>query len=161
MTLAEALALTGEELRLANPCDFRVTVLGEPRSLLALVFEEMRRFGQEALSNAFRHAQARLIEVEINYSRGEFKVRVRDDGIGIAAEVLNPGFRPGHWGLPGMRERGAKIGGQLEIWSRTGAGTEIELRVPAGAAYVSKSKNSILGWLLGSNFEAKRTRDAS
>jgi signal transduction histidine kinase/ligand-binding sensor domain-containing protein len=150
-TLANALAVAGNDLQTAYPCEFRVTVSGDPRPLIPLVFEEMRRFGHEALSNAFRHAKAKLIEVEIHYERSEFKVRVRDDGIGIDAEVLNPGFRHGHWGLPGMRERAAKIGGRLDIWSRAEAGTEIELHLPAGAAYIAKSEQAKFARWAGSS----------
>jgi signal transduction histidine kinase len=107
----------------------------------------MHRLGREALSNAFRHGHAKSIEAELNYERNQFRVCIRDDGIGIDAEVLSRGSRPGHFGLPGMRERAAKIGGHLDIWSRPGAGTEIEVRVPAAAAYVPKAKRSRLGWL--------------
>jgi signal transduction histidine kinase len=146
MTLAEALAALGADLQTAYPCEFRVTVIGDPLPLLPLVFEEMRRFGQEALSNAFRHAHAALIEAEIHYARSDFKVRIRDDGIGIDAAVLEPGFRPGHWGLPGMRERAAKIGGRLELWSRAGAGTEIELHLAAGAAYAAAAPERFRIW---------------
>ena len=146
MTLAEALAALGADLQTAYPCEFRVTVIGDPLPLLPLVFEEMRRFGQEALSNAFRHAHAKLIEAEIHYTRSEFKVRIRDDGIGIDAAVLEPGFRPGHWGLPGMRERAAKIGGRLELWSRAGAGTEIELHLSGGAAYAAAASERFRMW---------------
>jgi signal transduction histidine kinase/ligand-binding sensor domain-containing protein len=148
MTLAEALALAGNDLRSAYHCDFRVTVVGVLRPLFPLVFEELRKFGQEALANAFRHSRAQTIEVEINYGSSEFSVRVRDDGVGIEEGVLKPGFRQGHWGLPGMRERAAKIGGRLEIWSRSGAGTEIELKLPARAAYVTGPRRAFVRrWL--------------
>jgi signal transduction histidine kinase/ligand-binding sensor domain-containing protein len=145
--LADALALAGNDMKKTYPGDFRVTVIGEPRPLHPIVFDEVHRLGREALSNAFRHAHAKSIEAELNYERNQFRVRIRDDGIGIAAEVLSPGFRAGHWGLPGMRERAEKIGGHVDIWSRPGAGTEIELRVPAAAAYVPKLKRSRFGWL--------------
>ena len=62
-------------------------------------------------------------------------MRVRDDGCGIDSEVANLGARAGHWGLPGMRERAKGFGGNLEVWSEHGAGTEIELTIPAGIAY--------------------------
>ena len=88
----------------------------------------------EAMRNAFRHARARRIEVEIRYDTRELRVRVRDDGIGMDASVLQEG-RTGHYGLPGMRERAKSIGGQLEVWSEQGAGTELELTVPASVAY--------------------------
>ena len=145
--LAAALALAGNDLKRAYPAEFRVTVNGEPVPLHPVVFDEVHRLGREALSNAFRHSDARSIEAELHYERDQFRVCIRDDGVGIAAEVLSHGFRAGHWGLPGMRERAAKLGGHVDIWSRPGAGTEIELRVPATAAYVTKRKRGTLGWL--------------
>jgi signal transduction histidine kinase/ligand-binding sensor domain-containing protein len=145
--LAEALALAGNELKGVYPGDFRVTVNGEPLPLHPVVFDELHRLGREAISNAFRHSHARNIEAELHYEHGQFRMRIRDDGVGIAAEIMNPGFRTGHWGLPGMRERATKLGAHLDIWSRPSAGTEIELRVPAAAAYVPKQKRRRLGWL--------------
>jgi signal transduction histidine kinase len=147
--LGDALSVIGNELQETSPADFRVTVIGDPQPIHPIVFQEMHRFAREALSNAFRHAQAKSIEAELSYARNEFRVRIRDDGIGIDAEVLRQGFRAGHFGLPGMRERAAKIGGLLDIWSRARAGTEIELRVPAAAAYESRLKPSRFKWLTG------------
>jgi signal transduction histidine kinase len=65
----------------------------------------------------------------------EAQSRVRDDGIGVDPQVLIRGRRAGHWGLPGMRERGEGLGGQLGVWSEKDAGTEIELRLSAHIAY--------------------------
>ena len=84
--------------------------------------------------NAFRHAQARKVEVELDYSASQLRVLVRDDGRGIDPEVLASG-RDGHWGLSGMRERAERIGAQLKLWSREGAGTEVELSVPGAIAF--------------------------
>jgi signal transduction histidine kinase len=139
--------LAGNELKGLYPGDFRVTVNGEPLPLHPVVFDEVHRLGREAIANAFRHSHAKNIEAELHYERSQFRIRIRDDGIGIAAEIMNSGFRTGHWGLPGMRERATKLGGHLDIWSRPGAGTEIELRVPAAAAYVPRRKRRILSWL--------------
>jgi len=63
---------------------------------------------------------------------------VRDDGIGVDPEVLSREGRAGHWGLRGMRERAKRIGGHLEVWSEHGAGTEVELTVPASVAYAAQ-----------------------
>jgi len=60
---------------------------------------------------------------------------VRDDGKGIDATVLNSGGRAGHHGLPGMHERARLAGGSLAVWSKPGAGTEIELTIPGAIAY--------------------------
>ena len=59
-----------------------------------------------------------------------------DDGRGIEASILEAGGRPGHWGLTGMKERARRVAGSFEVWSRSGAGTEIELQLPAAIAYV-------------------------
>ena len=50
-------------------------------------------------------------------------------------KVLQEGGRAGHWGLPGIRERAKQIGARFDIWSEGGAGTEVELTVPASVAY--------------------------
>jgi signal transduction histidine kinase len=145
--LADALARAGNDLKRVYPVDFRVRVNGEPVPLHPVVFDEVQRLGREALSNAFRHSHAKNIEAELHYERNQFRICIRDDGVGIAADVLSQGFRAGHWGLPGMRERAAKLGGQIDIWSRPNAGAEIDLRIPAAAAYVTKRKRGKLGWL--------------
>jgi signal transduction histidine kinase len=90
--------------------------------------------GREALANAFRHARADDIEAEVTYDANALHVRIRDDGQGISSGVLDAG-KPGHFGLVGMRERAKKLGAHLEVWSRPGAGTEVDLRVPASVAY--------------------------
>ena len=98
--------------------------------------DELFRIGQEILRNAFRHAHAKQIEVEIRYSARELRLRIRDDGTGIDSKVLNAGARPGHWGLPGVRERAKLIGAEFDLWSQAAAGTEIQIRVPASLAYL-------------------------
>ena len=132
--LAEALAAEGDQFAQLHPIPFRVSVQGIRRDLHPIVREEGFLIAREALGNAFRHAQARDIEAEVTYGERALQVRVRDDGLGISAAVLQAG-RPGHFGLIGMRERAKKLGGQLEVWSKPGAGTEIDLRVPAQVAY--------------------------
>ena len=78
---------------------------------------------------------AREIEAEIRYDDRVLRLRIRDDGKGIDRRVLEEGGRAGHWGLLGIRERTKRIGARLDIWSEAGAGTEIELTVPASIAY--------------------------
>jgi nitrate/nitrite-specific signal transduction histidine kinase len=66
---------------------------------------------------------------------------VRDNGKGIDPQLLKQGVgRQGHFGLEGMRERAAVVGGKLTVWSALDAGTEIELTVPAGNAYIAEAK---------------------
>lgn len=128
-----ALSLVAPE----NPPAFRVTVEGEPRDLGPILQDEVYRIARELLRNAFRHARAGNIEAEIRYERRQFSLHVRDDGKGIEPEILKAGGRAGHWGLPGMRERGNRFGAKLEFWSEAGAGTEAVLTVPGSIAYVA------------------------
>jgi len=85
--------------------------------------------------NAFRHAQASRIDVELEYSKKHLRILVRDNGSGIDSTVLQTG-RDGHWGLAGMRERAESIGARLKVWSRAQAGTEVELLILSNIAFV-------------------------
>lgn len=132
--LAQALSRIPQELGLQEPGGFRVVVEGPPQPLRPLIRDEVYRISREALINAFRHSGAAEMEVEIEFTRRALRVLVRDDGRGIDPEVLRAG-REGHWGLSGMRERAERVGAQLRVWSRVGAGTEVELSVPAEIAF--------------------------
>ena len=142
--LGETLAAFGSEFA-GNPgpqCpSYRVWVEGEPRTLDAMVRDEVFRVAREAIRNAFRHAGATHIEAELVYGSTHFCVRVRDDGMGIDPHVLAQGRRDGQWGLPGMRERASSFKAEFNVWSQTGAGTEVELRIPAQMAYVRPARS--------------------
>jgi signal transduction histidine kinase len=142
--LAQLLTAAGQELAhseeaLGNAPVFCVTVEGERQDLAPLLQDEVYRIGRELLRNAFKHAQARRIEVEIRYERRQLRVHVRDDGKGIDPEILKAGGRAGHFGLPGMRERVDRFGGKLEFWSESGAGAEARLTAPGSAAYANSN----------------------
>ena len=143
-TLGEELASDPENNR---PPEFQVTVEGESRDLHPILRDEIYRIAGESLRNAFRHAGARRVEVEIRYGSEEFRVRVRDDGKGMDAVVSGQG-RAGHYGLPGMRERAKLIGGKLTVWSELGQGSEVELEIPASTVYAGKGKRFWLSNLL-------------
>ncbi|XXF80137.1 triple tyrosine motif-containing protein [Myxococcaceae bacterium GXIMD 01537] len=133
--VSDALAQVGEELAEGAPMSFRLVVEGAPRELDAAVQVELFLIGREALLNAFQHAGGTAVEAELRFDSSELLMRIRDDGAGVAPEILEMGGRPGHWGLAGMHERAARIGATLRVWSRTGAGTEVELTVPAAIVY--------------------------
>jgi signal transduction histidine kinase len=132
--LSQALAVEGEQLSLEQPAEFRLSNEGVPRDLHPVVREEAFMIIREALGNAFRHADAKHIEVDLSYGESGLRIRVRDDGRGVSAEVLTSG-RQNRFGLVGMREGALKLSAQLDIWSRPGAGTEVELRIPANIAF--------------------------
>ena len=143
--LALAISTLGEELTTDSSNHrpaFRVAVEGSSRDLHPILRDETYKIAAEALRNAFRHSQARQIEVEIRYDNEQFRLRVRDDGKGIDPAILSSQSSKGHYGLPGMRERATLIGGKLVVWSEVDAGTEVELRVPAGTAYATDRKSS-------------------
>ncbi len=141
--LARAISTLGEELRTSETSQdsavFHVDVEGTPRELQPILRDEVYRIAGEALRNAFQHAQAQRIEVEIRYDERRFRLRVRDDGKGIDPKLLNEGGRPGHYGLRGMRERAKLLGGKLAVWSELDSGTELELRISASHAYEGSS----------------------
>ncbi len=124
---------------------FHVTVEGPPRTLSPVLQDEVYRIGREVLRNAFRHAHARQIEVEMRYDDRVLRLRIRDDGRGIGRKVLAEGARAGHWGLPGIRERAKRIGARLAIWSQVGVGTEVELTIPARVAYAKSQVRGRFG----------------
>jgi len=132
--LVQAVRSLGDELASQDSARFRLFVEGPPRDLQPIVRDEIYGIAREALRNAFRHAKARWIEAEIRYSNQALRLRIRDDGRGMDPEIVEKGLI-GHYGLLGMCERATQIGGQLDIWSGTGAGTEIELNIPGSIAY--------------------------
>jgi len=134
LDLEHAFSEVNQELGFQQQIAFRVIVLGRPRLLRNAVREHVYRIGREALVNAFHHAGARNIEVEVEYAPRRLRVVVRDDGRGIDTRLLQS-ERGEHWGLLGMRERSERIGAKLRIWSRHAAGTEVELSVPGRVAF--------------------------
>jgi signal transduction histidine kinase/ligand-binding sensor domain-containing protein len=146
-SLQDALTTVGKDLEQQTSSEFKLSVQGAARELNAPVREEMYRIGSEALVNAFRYAAAALIEVEILYDDATFTLRVRDDGKGFDEEVLRKSSRPGHFGLLGLQERSDRIGAELEIWSREGAGTEVSCRLDAKLAYRHAKVSGLKRWI--------------
>lgn len=136
--LEASLSRVPGELGLQEAVDFRVVVEGRARPILPIARDEIYRIAREALVNAFQHSGASRIEVEIEYTAKQLRIVVRDDGKGIDSDVLRVG-REDHWGLSGMRERAERIGARLQVWSRAGSGTEVELAVPGEVAYAPSS----------------------
>jgi two-component system, NarL family, sensor histidine kinase UhpB len=83
------------------------------------------RVAQEALTNVVRHANATKVSLSLSADRGAVVLRVADDGRGIPPELLDSSF-----GIRGMRERALLIGATIDVRSRPGAGTTVELVVP-------------------------------
>jgi len=140
--LAQLLMAASRELARSGtanqePPVFDLIEEGERQTLSPGSKNEVCRIALEVLRNAYRHAHAQRIEAEIRYSDHSLRVRIRDDGKGIDPKVLKDGGSAGHWGLRGVRERAERIGAHLDFWSEAGAGTEVQLTVPADVAYES------------------------
>jgi signal transduction histidine kinase len=159
--LAQAITTRGEQLvaeaSSSTSVGLDVEVEGTPRNLRPIVRDEIYQVASEALRNAFRHAEAQQIEVDIRYDQRQFRLRVRDDGKGIDATFLTAEGRKGHFGLHGMRERAKLMGGKLTVWTAAQSGTEIELILPAARAYAAAPRRS---WL-AEKFSWKSVRSTS
>jgi PAS domain S-box-containing protein len=105
--------------------DIRLEVTEEfPEAPLGEAGIELLRVVQEALTNARRHSGARNILVSLGLDGAEMIVEVSDDGRGFVSDI------PAGVGLRSMRERTSALGGQLEIRSEPGKGTQVRLQVP-------------------------------
>ncbi len=148
--LAMAIRTFGEELAAEQASDgsvvLHVVVEGTPRTLHPIQRDEIYRIACETLRNAFKHASAAQIEVELRYDERQLRLRVRDDGKGIDPQFLTEEGRAGHYGLHGMRERAKLMGGKLTVWSALDSGAEVELSVPAARAYAT-SASTWRSWL--------------
>jgi signal transduction histidine kinase/ligand-binding sensor domain-containing protein len=149
-------AFTGihQEIAIPEQTEYRVIVEGQAKGLNPIIRDEVYRIGREALFNAVRHSHATSIEIELEYGRNGLRILVRDDGRGIDEQVIRVGA-DGHWGMTGMRERAERIGGAFKVRSRAGAGTEVELLVPAEVAYNSDHSGNRRGW--AARFSRRRT----
>ncbi|MBW8828995.1 MAG: hypothetical protein JF606_06110 [Burkholderiales bacterium] len=148
--LAEAIAAIGADLTNAHVAAgapaLGVVVDGAYRGLNPLVREEVWRIAGEALRNSFRHAHARHITATLHYGARQFRLTIVDDGKGLEEATIKGQQPTNHFGLPGMRERAAVIGGQLDIRSTIGRGTEVELRVPGRNAYEAAARSTRRWW---------------
>jgi signal transduction histidine kinase len=108
-------------------------VTGYTSRLKPAIREQVYLIGREALRNAFRHSQATSVETEVEYLRSRVRVVVRDNGCGMDAPRVRSAAssrEAANRGLVGMRERAENIGARLEIWSKPGCGTEVQVSVP-------------------------------
>ncbi len=134
-----------------------VVVIGQTKPLKPLVSDELYWIGREAITNAVRHAEATHVVVELTYDNRQLRLRCSDDGVGVAAEIVEAKHKAGHWGIIGMRERTRALGCKLDFSSKPGVGTEIQVRVDARRAYADGVGGIHLNWFtrLWSNLESE------
>jgi two-component system sensor histidine kinase UhpB len=129
--LIPALITYADTLDRNLPFSVDVEVMGHRRRLPSELETALYRIAQESLTNVARHAQAKHASVRLHLGPREATLKVSDDGIGMSAERAEQAAEEGEgWGLAGIRERAALLGGDVIIRSELGAGTEIEARIP-------------------------------
>ncbi|MBK9125509.1 MAG: sensor histidine kinase [Chloroflexi bacterium] len=115
---------------LARDAGAEFTLPGSPPKLKPDQELAVYRIAQEALNNVQRHANARAVEIEFGAQNGHAVLRIADDGVGFTppAELVTL-TSSGHFGLMGMHERAALVGGHLKIDAMPGRGTVVELTI--------------------------------
>lgn len=127
-------ALQTIAVKLGNGANVPVGVVsrGIEQRIPVLVENNLFRIGQEALTNALKHANAQRISVVLEYQLSGVSLEVQDDGAGF--DIACPVTDGGHFGLQGIRERVKRLGGTLEISSTLNKGTRIWVHVPLSPA---------------------------
>ncbi len=139
--LAEALKRATEECRLIGPIEVSFSVTGDAKEMHPVVRDEIYRVGYEAIRNACKHSRGSRMGVELKYGHA-LALHVKDDGVGIDPTIGDHGTE-GHFGLQGMHERVARIGGKLTVVSSAGSGTEITVVVPGGIVFREPSASPL------------------
>jgi len=135
LSFPDAVVAAAARLQPREAGSVQLKISGALRQLDSAIYHDALAIVTEAVANAYNHARASRIEVELQYGAREFRCIVRDDGAGIPAEVLDGGGRRNHWGLRGMVERAERINARLMLRGGPGAGTEWQLTLPAALAY--------------------------
>jgi signal transduction histidine kinase len=131
--LAEALLRVTKDNLIPRSMVVTFSLVSEAREMHPIVRDEVYRIAYEAIRNACTHSGASRLEVELGYAH-DLTLRVGDNGAGIDPVIADRG-KDGHFGLQGMRERAARIGGKLKLVSSSKSGTEINLIVPGGIIF--------------------------
>ena len=125
-----ASALKGILKQMADGTEVKTSfeVTGRSRRLSPVIENNLLRIGQEAITNATKHAKAGRIAVELDFAEKQFRLTVSDDGQGF--DTSRPPPSEGGFGLVGMRERATHLKGELSVCSAPGQGAQIILTIP-------------------------------
>jgi len=105
----------------------KVEVIGSKRRLSPVIENNLLRIGQEAITNALKHARAKHINVKLDFGENTLSLIVTDDGCGF--DPAHPRPSAGGFGLVGMRERASGLNSELRIHSDPIRGTEVQVNV--------------------------------
>ncbi|MDY6877109.1 MAG: ATP-binding protein [Chloroflexota bacterium] len=129
--LTSALKALVEELDTRSPAPVRIDITTDELHLPDDVALAIFRITQEALHNAIQHADGSEIAVRLTQYPDRLRLTITDDGRGIEGGVDPARFvAQGHFGLAGMRERAATIGGKLDVQTASDYGTVVILEMP-------------------------------
>ena len=134
--LVESLAAVGNEASAGKAARFAVTIAGGAKSLTVAAKEQLLDIAREAVRNAYQHARAGYVSVNLEYRKRALHMSIADDGQGIDPKVVACRAQSTHFGLVGMRERARQLGAQFHIGSNGTRGTRVEVIVPARVAFL-------------------------
>jgi len=125
LPLDQALTRLVDQVQQATSLKIHLSLEDCPQSLPLPQRQALYRAAQEGLTNIQRHAQASETWLQLTSKNGEIELLISDNGVGISTEQIQSGF-----GLAGLKERSALLGGDFHIDARPGGGTQITFRVP-------------------------------
>ena len=127
--LPAALSQAARQWTAGSPVKVHVDVEGAGRRLPEEMEQHLLRIAQEAVTNTVKHAHAKEVWIHLAMNNGTLKMRVADNGEGFEQTDAFSEIG-GHFGILGMRERAERLGGELQLHSEPGEGTEVEVTVP-------------------------------
>jgi signal transduction histidine kinase len=126
-SLATRISQYGQSVAQAIGVDFDLELRGEPFALDAEFERQIFHIFREAILNATKHSGASGIRVTVEFQKNLFRLTVADNGRGFYAANM---MTDGHWGLLGMQERAAALGGFCSVSSTPGQGTTVVTELP-------------------------------
>lgn len=143
LALYDELAAEGSLLQQRHRLGFVLDATGTPRPLRPECVHELRHVAFEAMRNAFGHSKGTQVRVVLNYAADALWLIVIDDGIGMPANAGGAPPAGTRFGLVGLRERVARIGGAINVDTAPGEGTEVHVKIPAQRAYARRRGRTV------------------
>lgn len=145
--LSQALARTLSANHLREQISTVLDVEGDELPLPPGCVHHLVCIGQEAITNAIRHARPSNITVRLKYDSDALNLSIRDDGRGFQSSDRSAS-RHGHFGIPVMEERTRKLGGTFRLQSNVGSGTEVSVWVPFNAMQLPiNQEHHVIRWI--------------
>ena len=143
--LSQALTRALAAHRMRETIETTFEMYGEETPIAPGAVHHLVCIGQEAMTNAVRHASATHIHMALRYGTDSLILSVKDDGRGF--QVSDASTRTGHFGIPVMQERARKLGGTLRLTSSAHAGTEVAVTVSFQAIDRSLKHKDVVPWI--------------